>query len=114
MTVWRYTALQRGPDRSVRRSGELSASCAADVRAELRRIGLQVIDLRPLKQRSGNTRRSGGILDAFVARLANRYPERYERRCAFLYPMGALEFELEVVKDGSVRSQTTGPLLASH
>ncbi len=51
MTVWRYTAvpLQRAAQASARR-GELAGESAAEVRASLRRIGLQVIDLRPLKR----------------------------------------------------------------
>ncbi|MEE9128655.1 MAG: type II secretion system F family protein [Phycisphaerales bacterium] len=51
MTVWRYTAvpLQRAAQASARR-GELAGESAAEVRASLRRIGLQVIDLRPLRR----------------------------------------------------------------
>ena len=51
MTVWRYTAvpLQRQTQASARR-GELAGESAAEVRASLRRIGLQVIDLRPLRR----------------------------------------------------------------
>ena len=51
MTVWRYTAvpLERQAQASTRR-GELAAESAAEVRASLRRIGLQVIDLRPLRR----------------------------------------------------------------
>jgi len=85
MTVWRYTALQRGPDRSVQRSGELSASCAADVRAELRRIGLQVIELRPIKQRSSDTRRSGGIFGGFVQAQHKYQRKRRRNERAELY-----------------------------
>lgn len=53
MTVWRYTAvpLQRAAQVSARR-GELAGESAAEVRASLRRIGLQVIDLRPLRRRA--------------------------------------------------------------
>ncbi len=52
MTVWRYTAVSKGAAGSegpMKRTGELAGDCAADVRAALRRIGLQVIDLRPTK-----------------------------------------------------------------
>ena len=51
MTVWRYTAvpLQRAAQASARR-GELAGESPAEVRASLRRIGLQVIDLRPLRR----------------------------------------------------------------
>ncbi len=48
MTIWRYTAVPfRDSGQVVRRKGELAGECAADVRAALRRIGLQVIELRP-------------------------------------------------------------------
>ena len=51
MTVWRYTAvpLTRQAQASARR-GELAGESAAEVRASLRRIGLQVVDLRPLRR----------------------------------------------------------------
>lgn len=51
MTVWRYTAvsLKRQAQASAHR-GELAGESAAEVRASLRRIGLQVIDLRPLRR----------------------------------------------------------------
>lgn len=51
MTVWRYTAVpfQHAAQASARR-GELAGESAAEVRASLRRIGLQVIDLRPLRR----------------------------------------------------------------
>ncbi|MEE8154265.1 MAG: type II secretion system F family protein [Phycisphaerales bacterium] len=51
MTVWRYTAvpLKRRAQASASR-GELAGESAAEVRASLRRIGLQVIDLRPLRR----------------------------------------------------------------
>lgn len=52
MTLWRYQAVDLKPPRvgaADRRSGELAGETAADVRASLRRIGLQVIDLRPVR-----------------------------------------------------------------
>ena len=78
MTVWRYTAVEiqsaggsggvggseglRGSDRRARRAGELACDCAADVRAALRRIGLQVIDLRPVRSsRSGRLSHAGRL-----------------------------------------------------
>ncbi|MCH8166194.1 MAG: type II secretion system F family protein [Planctomycetes bacterium] len=66
MTVWRYTAvgMQRaaGTDRRARRIGELAGECAADVRAALRRIGLQVIDLRPVRSsRTGRSNHAGSL-----------------------------------------------------
>jgi SAM-dependent methyltransferase len=38
------------------------------------------------------------LLNKVVWRLANRYPERYERRWAWMFPAWFLHFELEVVK----------------
>jgi type II secretory pathway component PulF len=50
MTLWRYTAVPiEGAERRMRRTGELAGNCPADVRSALRRIGLQVIDLRPVR-----------------------------------------------------------------
>ncbi len=49
--VWRYTAIAIEGDHAPQR-GELAGDSAADVRASLRRIGLQVIDLKPIRQRS--------------------------------------------------------------
>jgi SAM-dependent methyltransferase len=38
------------------------------------------------------------LLNSVVLRLANRYPERYERRFAWIFPAWFLSFELEVLK----------------
>ena len=51
MTLWRYKAIPlQGANGTVAQHGELSGDNAAEVRSSLRRIGLQVIDLRPLKR----------------------------------------------------------------
>ena len=47
MSLWRYTAVEAGAAATARRTGELSADSAAEARAALRRLGLQVLDLRP-------------------------------------------------------------------
>ena len=39
------------------------------------------------------------LVNKLVWRLANRYPEAYERRWAWVFPAFFLSFELEVVKD---------------
>jgi SAM-dependent methyltransferase len=39
-----------------------------------------------------------GIVNRLVFRLANRWPERYERRWAWMFPAWFLYYELEVVK----------------
>lgn len=38
------------------------------------------------------------LVDKLTWRLANRYPQAYERRCAWLFPAWFLNFELEVIK----------------
>ncbi len=51
--LWRYVAVDAA---RVQRAGEFVGATAADVRASLRRIGLQVIDVRPLRRkRKGQT-----------------------------------------------------------
>jgi len=49
MTVWRYTAFPVA-EPGQRREGELSAQTAELARASLRRVGLQVVRIRPAKQ----------------------------------------------------------------
>lgn len=51
MTVWRYTAIDRSAPRSGVRNGEIAGDDAAQARAALRRVGLQVIDLREERRR---------------------------------------------------------------
>jgi len=41
------------------------------------------------------------LVNRIVLRLANRFPERYERRWAWIFPAWFLYFELEVVKGGT-------------
>ncbi|MHC4909541.1 MAG: hypothetical protein ACYTF9_07480, partial [Planctomycetota bacterium] len=55
MTVWRYVAIP--DDGGSRQRGELAGGTAAEVRSALRRIGLQVVDLRPLRE----ARRPDGV-----------------------------------------------------
>ncbi|MFQ6047476.1 MAG: methyltransferase domain-containing protein [Gemmatimonadales bacterium] len=40
----------------------------------------------------------GGPLDAIVRRIANRWPEWYEHRLAWMFPAWYLEIEIEAVK----------------
>ena len=49
--LWRYTAIDMAAPANLRR-GELAGASAAEVRASLRRIGLQVTHLRPLGHRT--------------------------------------------------------------
>ena len=52
MSVWRYIAVPIG-EGSERRSGEIAGETAVAVRQSLRRIGLQVIELRAARRRTG-------------------------------------------------------------
>jgi general secretion pathway protein F len=47
MSLWRYTAIEMRSQSQ--HCGEIAGDSADDVRASLRRIGLQVIDMRPLR-----------------------------------------------------------------
>ena len=40
----------------------------------------------------------GGMVDAFIRRIAARWPEFYEHRLAWIFPAWYLDFELEAVK----------------
>ena len=43
----------------------------------------------------------GSLLNKLIHRLANRYPEGYEARWAWMFPAWFLSFELEVLKPGT-------------
>ena len=76
MSVWRYEAVDlRDPARPVERRGELAAPSAAEARAALRGVGLQVLSLRedrPARSRPGRdlrrARPAGGDEQAAAAR----------------------------------------------
>jgi len=52
--MWRYRAvpLKRNATSAAVQAGELHGDSAADVRASLRRVGMQVIDLKPVRSRT--------------------------------------------------------------
>ncbi len=79
--VWRYTAVAMNGDHAPRR-GELAGDSAADVRASLRRIGLQVIELKPIRRRSLPSVAWLGPLRDVMHRHARR---RRMQDCAELY-----------------------------
>ncbi len=68
MTVWRYTAVPA--DGGPHRSGELTGETPADVRASLRRIGLQPIELKRIRSRAAA--RSDGFGNLVARHLRNR------------------------------------------
>ena len=86
MSVWRYTAVELGgAHASQRQRGEIAGESAAEVRASLRRIGLQVIDLRQTRTAARDA--MGGLTGSVTGTLvssARRYlrqrrrPERAE------------------------------------
>jgi len=53
---------------------------------------------RRFKRRSSTIHFYPSLVNKLVWRLANRYPERYERAWAWIFPAHFLSFELEVVK----------------
>ena len=48
------------------------------------------------------------LVNKLVWRLANRYPERYERRWAWIFPAWFMSVELEVVKGGGAARAGAG------
>ena len=40
----------------------------------------------------------GGVVDSVMRRIANRWPDLYEHRLAWMFPAWYLEFELRAVK----------------
>jgi len=70
-TLWRYRAvpLQRQKNTSAVQTGELHGDSAADVRASLRRIGMQVIELKPVR----NTARSQSAVSESGVSLASSW-----------------------------------------
>lgn len=96
MTIWRYMAIDMGSAgkgaSASRRTGELAADSAAEVRASLRRIGLLVIDLKPLSRRprkygprprkNGQPDEAGtsfGAMDFLFQRLLSPLADRLDR-----------------------------------
>lgn len=105
MSVFRYTAIPVAgiATRAELRRGELAGESASEVRASLRRIGLQVIDLRAVRSRGG----AGGeaALGPWRAYLRNRrLPERaelYDSLSTLLASGLPLVAALETVLEGS-------------
>ncbi len=70
--LWRYTAVAIEGDHAPQQ-GELAGDTAADVRAALRRIGLQVIEVKPIRRRSTST-------GSWVAPLREALHRHFRRR----------------------------------
>ena len=89
MSVWRYTAIpMQRAEGATRQCGELAAESAAEVRASLRRIGLQVIDLRPVKHlrwRTNATGWLGQLQQSVVSALHHYFRGRRQHLRAELY-----------------------------
>jgi type II secretory pathway component PulF len=86
MIVWRYIAVPVAPAGGTdRRTGELTADSAAEVRSSLRRIGLQVVDLRrvrgPRRRAADGAGLGGAVRDAIRDRIdAHLRTRRRDRR----------------------------------
>ncbi len=79
MTVWRYRAVPvGGKGRGGTQRGELAGQGAAEVRAALRRIGLQVIHLRPLRRCAAH-RAAGGNVPTALRTSVHGYLRRRRR-----------------------------------
>src|SRR5262247_4642542 len=78
MTTWRYKAAANVG--CARRFGEIDADSPADARAALRRIGLQVIDLKPLTRSSCGHEHRPGWLNQIVAMVVDSIDRHLRRR----------------------------------
>ncbi len=89
MSVWRYTAIpMQRAEGATKQCGELAAESAAEVRASLRRIGLQVIDLRPVKHlrwRTDATGWLGELQRSVVSSIHRHFRGRRQHLRAELY-----------------------------
>lgn len=84
-SLWKYSAIpldqlsHKGDEHSTRRqNGELSAASAAEVRSSLRRIGLQVIDVRPVRRPAWQQVRLP--IGQLLARILARHTQSTRRR----------------------------------
>ena len=69
MSLWRYRAVALAGQGGAVQRGEMSAGTAAEVRASLRRLGLQPVEVRPLAQSAAPLRQA---LDARLATVLRR------------------------------------------
>ncbi len=83
--MWRYTAVPIGGKRRDAQRGELAGQGAAEVRAALRRIGLQVIDLRPLRRRGAGGAARAGVRSALRGWVHGYLRHRRRQERAELY-----------------------------
>lgn len=74
-TLWHYVALDRTNNGQRRKVGELAGATAADVRASLRRIGLQALEVRPLRRRRTIT--SSRFIGLVTEDLRNWWHKRF-------------------------------------
>ena len=62
-TTWRYNAVStNGAGPGAKRRGEMNGTSAAEIRASLRRIGWQVLDLKPVRSRTAGDKDAFGAL----------------------------------------------------
>ena len=81
MTRWQYSAVPMNRSEPRRREqGELTGATAADVRAALRRIGLQVVDLRPVTERTREGAGGAALSLSFAGGLRRLVDRHLQRR----------------------------------
>lgn len=82
MNLWRYRAIDSRANGGAK-TGELAGATAAEVRASLRRIGLQVIDVRPVRKGTAINRTS--LLDPMIQLIQGHMRRRRCPRKAELF-----------------------------
>ncbi len=97
MAMWRYTAVQMdssdSPGSTIRTTGEMAGETAAEVRAALRRIKLQVIDLkrrpdpRPRKTDARNSSSTGDVTHELGGILAHTHQSLDRYLCRRRQPL---------------------------
>ena len=114
MSVWRYSAVDlRSPHRARRTTGELVAETAAEVRSSLRRVGLQVVDLRVLRDSVGSGERQvSALLELLHELLRNRrrpdLREVYDGLSTMLESGLPLVEALDTLIEGDTATSTLG------
>ncbi len=109
MMVWRYVAVPLEPSAGgTRQAGELAGASAADVRASLRRAGLQVLDVRPIRRGHTPGQISGWLVP--VQATANRHLRSRRRPLVGeIYDSLATMLDAGVPLLGAVESVTGRP-----
>ena len=118
MSVWRYTAvpLDLGASARTASRGEVTGESPAQVRASLRRVGLQVLDLRPVRMRALPGRSLLGAWGHAYLRRRRRpqLAEVWDGIATMLDSGAPLLSALETVMRGQRRGRAKTMLLEVH